>query len=283
MNNELYRKLQEDGRISDAYIVIKNLFNKNLENTEIFKEFIDFALTNANLDIEYTERKAYVNDANSALVIYSENTEITYETLELIKEYSNKINNCVMQIDMSEKSFLEGKLQKIENENNEHLNELQEIYKKILYTKKQADFEALLEETAKIELSLDKNNFTDTQNKTYETLTKSFSNVISSKMEELEHLRLLEVNKEAVRNFRDVFTEFKKNEGKYKNSEGNLKALVTNKLFAFDSHDLFNETLVYYNNIYSMIFNEISDELKYKLTEWSIGAAKIKKQVISYV
>lgn len=107
MNNELFRKLQEDGRFSEAYLVIKNLFNKDLGNTELFKEFMDFALTNANLDIEYTERKAYVNDANSALVFYFENTEITYETLELIKEYGNKIKNCVMQIDISEKSFFE--------------------------------------------------------------------------------------------------------------------------------------------------------------------------------
>lgn len=102
------------------------------------------------------------------------------------------------------------KLRKTENENNECLNELQRVYEKILDSKKQENFDTLLEETAKIEAKLNKNDFTDTQNKTYEILTKSFSNAISSKMEELEHLRLMEVNKEAARNFRDVFTEFKK-------------------------------------------------------------------------
>lgn len=277
MNIEFFLKLKDERKFSDAYIVIKNLFNKNLGDTKIFKEFMDFALANSEFDIDYTERKAYVTDANSALVLYSENTDLTFESLDLIKEYKTKIRKSVEQIDQSEKNFISKKLHRIEDENNICLGELQEIYEKILNSKSQSDFDALLEETANVETKLDKESFNNDQNKTYEIMTKSFSNAISSKMEELNYLKLLEINKEAVRNFRDVFTAFKTNESKYKNNEGNLKALVTSKLFAFDSHDLFNETLIYYNNIYSMIFNAVSDELKYKLTEWSINANKINK------
>jgi len=52
---------------------------------------------------------------------------------------------------------------------------------------------------------------------------------------------------------------------------------MTSKFFIFDTSKLFNESLVYYNHVYSMIFQEVNDNLKYKLTEWAIKTTKINK------
>ena len=60
---------------------------------------------------------------------------------------------------------------------------------------------------------------------------------------------------------------------KYKD-ETTLKALMTTKFFAFDSSKLFNESLVFYNHVYSQVFQESSNDLKYKLTEWALNTVK---------
>ncbi len=75
---------------------------------------------------------------------------------------------------------------------------------------------------------------------------------------------------------KDVFDAFNKNKSKYK-QQGNLKVLLTKKLFVYDTSKLFNETLIYYNHVYNMIFQEVSDELKFLITKWALTTEKIDK------
>lgn len=157
------------------------------------------------------------------------------------------------------------------------LGELADKNEQLQNADSQSAFDTLLADVAQIEAKLNKALFNNTQNNTYEILTKNYSHTISSKMEELNHKSLLEVNKQAVACFKDVFDTFRTNKGKYKDSESNLKALMTSKFFIFDTSKLFNESLVYYNHVYSMIFQEVNDNLKYKLTEWAIKTTKINK------
>ena len=49
---------------------------------------------------------------------------------------------------------------------------------------------------------------------------------------------------------------------------------MTAKFFIFDTSKLFNESLIYYNHVYAIIFQEVNDNLKYKLTEWAITTVK---------
>ena len=94
-------------------------------------------------------------------------------------------------------------------------------------------------------------------------------------MEEINRNELLEYNKRAVASFNDVFKAFKKEPSKYKD-ESVLKAQMTSKFFAFDTSKLFNESLVFYNHEYSLVFQETSDTLKFKLTEWALNTTKLK-------
>ena len=52
--------------------------------------------------------------------------------------------------------------------------------------------------------------------------------------------------------------------------EGFDAYLVSSTLFAFDAGRLFNETLIYYNHVYSFIFGKLDDDGKLALTRYSI-------------
>ena len=90
-------------------------------------------------------------------------------------------------------------------------------------------------------------------------------------MEELNRLELLEYNKSAVRTINSVLQKFKSRENEYKKSSVLLKSLLTGSFFIFDTSKFFNETLVFYNHVYSLIFQVVDDNLKYQVTEWALS------------
>lgn len=85
----------------------------------------------------------------------------------------------------------------------------------------------------------------------------------------MEHKSNIAYNKKAVESYDKAFKMFKNNEGKYKN-QTQLFSLVSSTLFAYDVARLFNETLIYYNHIYSYIFGKLDDDGKLALTRFSI-------------
>ena len=147
--------------------------------------------------------------------------------------------------------------------NNEALKRLNELLEEIKTIVTQKAFDEKLKEISAVEEQLSKTNFTESQENSYQILSKHFSNVISKKMEEINKLELVELNKKAISTYKQVFETYIANKEKYKENESNLKALVYHTLFAFDTRDLFNESLIYYNHIYSMIFNEVNDKVQF--------------------
>ena len=272
-----FNKLNESGKYIDAYIVIKNYFNKNRSNETVFLAFVELGLKLASLDIAFGERKGYLNEVSNALAIYTDWADINQDSIVVINDVTKRIGVVYEKIIEDEKVYIQ-LLQKAEAEKNSDilrkLAEENEVLKKVT---SQKEFDDKLRDITVLEESLNKDSFTKNQQISYDTLTKHYSETISQKMEELHNLELIKINEKAVKSFKKAFDLFTEQKTKYKTNESSLKNLVTSSLFAFDSRELFNETLVYYNHIYSMIFNEVSDEMKYKLTEWSIGASKIRK------
>ena len=78
-----------------------------------------------------------------------------------------------------------------------------------------------------------------------------------------------ENNKKAVNAYNSAFTSFKNNESRYKD-KSQLFSLVSTTLFTYDAGRLFNETLIFYNHVYSYIFNKLDDNGKLELTKYSI-------------
>ena len=103
----------------------------------------------------------------------------------------------------------------------------------------------------------------------YDQLNKSCTDTISAKMRQLEYKDNIDYNKKAVNAYNSAFTSFKNNESRYKD-KSQLFSLVSTTLFAYDAGRLFNETLIFYNHVYSYIFNKLDDNGKLELTKYSI-------------
>ena len=88
-------------------------------------------------------------------------------------------------------------------------------------------------------------------------------------MRQLEYKDNIDYNKKAVNAYNSAFTSFKNNESRYKD-KSQLFSLVSTTLFAYDAGRLFNETLIFYNHVYSYIFNKLDDNGKLELTKYSI-------------
>lgn len=274
--SELANKLKADGNFFDAYLIIKNQLSKDIGNTQLFCEFIDLALEIAMYDMVFDRRKQYVADADSAMALYAESTEMDESVLSLLRETRSRISQTFAAICQAEQEEAEQIENDIRNRNTELLNQLYDIHGRIKAAKSQSQFDSILSEVSAVETQINKSMLSAEQEHSYETLTRSFSKTISEKMEELNRMDLLDYNKRAASCFNDVLQAFKGDSGKYK-VESNLKALMTSKFFAFDSSKLFNETLVFYNHVYSVVFQEVNDTMKYKLTEWALNSPKIAK------
>lgn len=273
---ELVEKLKSDGNFIDAYIVAKNELSHNPDNPDFFRDFIDLALEIAMYNITFDERKQYTNDANTALVLFSESAIITDDVLSLIRETKNKIAQVVHAILQDEQNYLTAIDRAAQDENTANLNKLGQIYDTLQSCASQSEFDDILTSIGDVETLLHKDKFSSEQEKTYEKLTKQYSQIISRKMEEINKAELLDYNKRAVVCFNDVFKAFKTAPSRYKD-ESSLKAIMTSKFFAFDTSKLFNESLVFYNHVYTLVFQEVSDAMKYKLTEWALNTAKTAK------
>lgn len=276
-NMSFFNLLKESGKYTEAYIVIKNYFNNNRDDEQIFLAFVDLGLKLSALDIMFDERKGYLNEVSNALAIYTDYADMSESTLEVISNVTEQIGKAYDNIVNSEQMYIKEQQKRESEKNNDILQRLAEQNELLKKVSSQLQFDQKLKDITCLEENLNKENFTENQQMSYDTLTKHYSDTISRKMEELHKIELLEINKKAIKAFKNVFDLFTAQKKKYKESESDLKALVVHSLFAFDSRDLFNETLVYYNHIYSLIFNEISDDMKYKLTEWSLKASQIKK------
>lgn len=274
--SDLIKKLKSEGNFIDAYLVAKNILSRNIGDVTAFNDFIEITLEIASYDILFEERKQYISDANSALEMFSESVDINEDIIALIKETRKRINDATKVILNSEKEYMDHINRQIEDENTEKLNRLAQIYCDIQSAKTQEEFDVILSRVAEIEETLNKDMFSKDQERTYEKLTQQYSKAISSQMEIINRNELLEYNKRAVSCFNDVFLSFKKEPSKYKN-EVNLRTLMTTKFFVFDSSKLFNESLVFYNHVYSLIFQESSNDLKYKLTKWALNTTKLEK------
>ena len=149
------------------------------------------------------------------------------------------------------------------------LTEIYNLKNKLSSAKEKDEFDGILEKLGEADIKINKDALTEDQQRRYDELTKECTDLISQKMRELEHRNNMAYNKRAVSSYADAFSRFKRDESKY-TQESQLYALASETLFAYDAARLFNETLVYYNHVYSYIFSKLDDSGKLALTRFSI-------------
>lgn len=274
----LYKQLLLKNDLENAHLVIKNIFNRNLSDLDVFKEYTDFCFRIAKLNVDLETRKYYLTEIDTAIIFFSENSILTVEILDFINETKENLFNLSEEIVKLENELYINDMNELITSNEKVLKDLSILRGKVIKAKTQKEFDDFLIEVSEKEKLLVKDRLSSEQNKFYEELTKDYTNTISKKMEELTFQENLNYNKEALLSYKEAFDSFKGNEGVYKSRESELYNLATKKLFAYDSSKLFNETLMYYNNIYSYIFSKLDDDMKFKITELSINAAMKNKK-----
>ena len=272
---ELFNALK-DTNFWDAQIVGKNLFCKYPDSAEYFTAYFDFCIKVAGYPVEVETCSFFLSEAELALNVFSEKVDMTEESLSFIQgkraeliKVSSKVNEVIAKNDRAAYD------QQVKA-NTDALTKLATLRDELLSVRTQEAFEATLSAIAVADNSLDKSIFTDNQASIYESLTRGYSELVSKKMAELAHDEDVKYNKEAAQAFKKAFTLFKADEGRYKNHDNNLYELVAKYLFAYDARRLFSETLIYYNHVYSYIFNKLDDDAKYRFTQFSFDTPKSK-------
>jgi hypothetical protein len=272
----MFEKLVKENRIWDAHIVAKNAYNRNLSDRNTFERYFDFCLKIAQYPIEIENRTFFLREGETALTFFSENAEMNEYVFDYITSCRKKIVLAAEHIQDVDNKQRNEYLNTIQKNNGIILTKLALLKGKVFSAKTQKEFDTLLVEIEQKESGIAKDKLTDEQQRLYNNLTKEFSTTVSLKMEEFARQENRTYNKKASDDFKEALNKFKADEDKYISSDNSLFALVNKRLFAYDAAKLFNETLIYYNHVYSYIFGRLNDDGKYRLTQYSIDAEKIR-------
>lgn len=271
---ELFEKLYKENAIGDAQIVGKNQFCQNPGDEKFFCTYFDFCINVADWPVEIETRSFFLSEAELALNVFSEKCNLDEVMLKVIQDARSKLIKVSDDIN----SFIQNQTQKEEEHavksNNTILSKLVKLKSELNEANSQNYFDKVLIKMSKLEDGLDKTLLTSDQLKLYNSLAKEYSTLVSQKMAEISHLEDVEYNRKAASSFKKAFDDFKANENKYKESDSKLYGLVSQYLFAFDAKRLFNECLVYYNHVYTYIFNKLDDDGKFRFTQLSFDAPK---------
>lgn len=266
---ELFNTYKNAGKISEALLIGRNAFNRNPDNAEVFDTYFSYLCTLAETLPSFADRSHFSDQANVALSFYAENAVLTEAVVGDIKAYQDRLEKICNTISKEQQERADKRRQERENHNSECLKKLYMLKDELRAVSSKEKFDELLGNVGHIDAEIDKESFTQKQSEMYDALTREHTDLISSKMRELEYKKNVAYNKQAADSFAKAFSQFRSNESKYK-TQTQLFSLVSATLFNYDASRLFNETLIYYNHVYSYIFSKLDDEGKLALTRFSI-------------
>lgn len=267
--NPMFNEYKDAGKIQEALLIGRNMVNKAPGDSECVNAYFVFLLMLAEKLPRTDERKSFADQANLVLSFYEENADLTDDIINDIHVYHNRLGAVVTDIAQLEQEEYEKQKRAIEATNTTQIKKLYTIKQKLENAKTHAEFDKLLQEISAVDAEIDHDNLTSEQKTHYDQLNKSCTDTISAKMRQLEYKDNIDYNKKAVNAYNSAFTSFKNNESRYKD-KSQLFGLVSTTLFAYDAGRLFNETLIFYNHVYSYIFNKLDDNGKLELTKYSI-------------
>ena len=274
----LFNEYKNTGRITEALMIGRNMVNKSPDNLEYIDTYTDLLFSLAEKLPSINERKIFIDQLNVAITFFEENTKLTKDIINRIMLYREHLNKIILEIERLENKIIKEELAEIEIKNTKNIEELYKIRENFKSIKTQEEFDIILEKIATIDLNINHDYMTSEQKKHYNQLNKECTENISAKIRELEYIKNIEYNKNAVNAYNIAFQKFKIDENKYKN-QTQLFQLVSSTLFAYEASRLFNETLIFYSHVYSFIFGKLDDEGKFLLTKYSIEWQKMEEVI----
>lgn len=253
-----------DGNTRDALIIGQNLFAHNPDNREVFDIFYSVLWSLASSANNSEEKLRYFQQLSSVLTAFSEAVILDNSTIEYIKSKENSLSllfNDVQECKLQEKrAFVKEKI----IQNDECLKNANRIIDQISKASNKPEFDSKLRELQKCDSKIDKAYLSDRQQREYDCATQKCTQLVDKKVRQFEREKNNEYNMKALEAYGKVFNYFKEN----KNCD-NHKEIISG-LFEYDSTRLYNETLAYYNHVYSYILSKLNDEEKFILTKAAI-------------
>ena len=263
-----------DYEVEKAIIVGRNIVNRDPNNQEGVGAFLDFLLELAETLPVPAERREYLDQAKVIVSYVEENCTLNPEYLEWILSYSVKILDIEKKIIEDEDVKINKIVYDIELANNKALTKIHKMIGELDLVESQDEFDKMMKEFIELDRGIEKDYLTPEDQQQYDELSKLCSEMISKKMQELEHIRNVDYNREALADFFNTYIEFHDNEGAYKANIDLLISMLQNKFFKYETGRLFSETLMYNQFVYSRIFEKLSDDGKALLTKAAIEASK---------
>lgn len=267
--NMMFNEYKDAGKIQEALLIGRNMVNKEPGNSECVETYLDFLLMLAEKLPRTDERRGFAEQANLVLSFYEENAELTTDVINDIQIYRNRLNVAITDIAQAEQEEYERKQRAVEEDNTAQIKKLYTIKQRLEKVGTHAEFDDILQDISAVDAEIVHEKLTAEQKRHYEQLNRSCTDAISTKMRQLEYKDNIDYNKKAVNAYNSAFMSFKDNEARYKD-KSQLFGLVSTTLFAYDAGRLFNETLIFYNHVYSFIFSKLDDSGKLELTKYSI-------------
>ena len=265
----LFEKYLLQGMVSEALMTGQNLFHKHSGDKEIFEKYFDLLLALAgDRDRAVEERRGYLRQAVAVLAFFSENAEFDENIVSYITGRRDQLDCTAECINSDEVELHRAVIKRKIEENDHNIAGVCELIRKLESASNTAEFDKAIKQIGQADAMFEKDYFTERQQDHSDVLTKKCSEIVDKKTRAFERKRNAEYNVKAIEAYEKIFTLFKEN----KIPENHLD--IVKGLFAFDASRLQNETLVYYNYIYSYILGKLDDKGKFALTKYAIMSEK---------
>ena len=270
---ELFNEYKNSDKIAETLLVGKNMVNRYPQDERMFDAYFAYLCGFAERLPALSDRQHFAQLAEVTLAFYEENASLSTDVVSKISQYHKRLNSIFSVISEAQSESIKKESYVLQSRNKEKLKELLSLKDSLRKAKSQQTFDKIISQITKIDGEIDKSVLSNEQQTSYDALTKNLTEVVSEKMREFEQRNNVAYNKDAVNSFSDAFQRFKKDSAQFKNQAA-LFSLVSETLFKYDASRLFNETLIYYNHVYSFIFAKLDDDGKLALTRFSIECEK---------
>ena len=265
----LFEKYMREEKIPEALVVGQFMFNQDSGNTEIFEKYVGILLELAtDYHTPIAVCRSYCDKAELVVEFYAENVELHEDLVYKIMHIRERVYEIREGLDARENEDRKVFVKKKVEENDEILSVLQRLLQKLIQITQKAEFDKVLEQIQQLDEVLNKEYLVERQEKMYQQISKECANLVDAKIRYFKRKDKAEYNLKALEAYEKAYRMLKNAE-----NIGESEEIIKN-LFIFDASKLFNETLVYYNHVYSYILSKMDDKGKFNLTKLAIQCEK---------
>lgn len=265
----LFDKYLQEGKVSEALLVGQNMFNKNRSDTAVFEKYVGALLKlAAGYKTPVEVCRHYCDKADLAVELYAENADLQEQTVQNVIEKKRQLAELRSDLAEREEESRRELLKEIVKANDACLDLVGRLHQELLQAKDPAEFDKLLTQIQKVDQKLDMEYFTERQEAFYQKVSKACAKAVDGKMRYFNHRQKVVYNLKAAEAYKKAYNILKKAENVEYCGE------ILTEFFSYDPSYLFNETLVYYNHVYSYILSKMDDNGKFNMTKYAIQAEK---------